>query len=328
MSAMSRNPGNWHWTSKDCRPWTKEYFSKELIISKEKNGFLVSIIKLTECEGDVDISMRKGKIITIFDLKISLEFSGKLPNGMDVFGSIIIPEVAHDIDDYTFEIEIFSETKENQIIKNFIKSEITPEIKKRLKLLGNALIEAHGKDVLLSVDKNVPSKPSIPIACHTISQNGLNSNGVTNNIKSVEKNEKKTSIINTIMITDNIDFQASASELYITFIDHSRLKAWTGSLPVVDPKVGGKFSLFGGNVQGEFIELVESQKITQKWRLMIWPQDHYAVLSLTFDQHTNGTMLRMKMSDVPVGQEDVVKSNFLEYYIKPIKTIFGYGSVL
>lgn len=65
-----------HWTSKDCRPWTKSYFAKELIVSAEKNGIFASITKLTDCTGDVDVSMRKGKIITIYDLKIVLEFNG------------------------------------------------------------------------------------------------------------------------------------------------------------------------------------------------------------------------------------------------------------
>ncbi|KAG5517926.1 hypothetical protein PMAC_000381 [Pneumocystis sp. 'macacae'] len=271
MSATSRNPGNWHWTSKDCRPWTKSYFAKELIVSAEKNGIFASITKLTECTGDVDVSMRKGKIITIYDLKIVLEFNGKLVDGTDVSGTITVPEVAYDSDDYIFEIEVFSETKENRIIKEFIKLELAPQIKERLSLLGEALIETHGKDVLLSVDKGVTPKPSESIMDCSVSQNGVN---VTKTTRSVESTSKigNRSIINTVSISNNIDFQAPASELYNTFIDCSRIKAWTRSPPDIDARVGGKFSFFGGNIQGEFLKLVEHKEVTQSWRLGTWPE--------------------------------------------------------
>ncbi|CCJ30899.1 unnamed protein product [Pneumocystis jirovecii] len=323
MSATSRNPGNWHWTSKDCRPWTKSYFAKELIVSAEKNGIFASITKLTDCTGDVDVSMRKGKIITIYDLKIVLEFNGRLVDGTDVSGSITIPEVAYDTDQYVFEIEVFSETKENQIIKEFIKSELVPQIEERLSLLGEVLIETHGKDVLLSVDKGVTPKPSEPIVDHSVSRNGVNTTKAVYGTESASRIGNH-SIINTVLISDNIDFQAPVSELYNTFIDFSRVKTWTRSSPHIDPKVGGKFSLFGGNVQGEFLKLIEPKEITQLWRLGTWPEGHYAKLILIFDQGMTGTTLRMKMEGVPVDQEDVVKSNFEEYYVKPIKTAFGY----
>ncbi|EMR09964.1 hypothetical protein PNEG_01722 [Pneumocystis murina B123] len=328
MSSTSRNPGNWHWTSKDCFPWTKSYLSEKLIISAEKEGITASIVKLSSCSGDVDVAMRKGKVITIYDLEISLEFNGKIPGDIEVSGSITIPEVSHDNDEYLFNIEIFSETKENQIIKGFIRSYIVPELKERLRFLGQALIDAHGKDVLLLIDKNTASNPSTPNVSYAKSQNGIRASTLSGKEGVEEKTKGKCSIINTVEISENIDFQASTSQLYSVFLDHSRLEIWTRSKVEVDPKVGGKFSFFGGNVQGEFLELVESKLILQKWRLKTWPEGHYAELKLLFDQSIDGTLLRMKMSDVPVGQEDVVKCNFQEYYVKPIKTVFGYGSVL
>lgn len=295
-------------------------------MSEEKDGIAASIVRLTGCSGDVDVAMRKGRVITIFDLEVSLEFNGRASDGLDVSGSITIPEVSHDSDDYVFNIEIFSETKENHAIKAFILSYIVPKLRERLSVLGQALIDAHGKDVLLLVDKNTASSPSLGASCANTQ------NGIRTSASGKDGVEAKTkggcSIINTSEISENIDFQAPISELYSVFLDRPRLEAWTRSKAEVDPKVGGKFSLFGGNIEGEFLELVESKLVLQKWRLKTWPEGHYALLKLIFDPNIDGTLLRMKMSGVPVGQEDVVQSNFQEYYVKPIKTVFGYGSVL
>jgi activator of HSP90 ATPase len=71
------NPNNWHWVSKDASGWAKEYLEKELCtISAEDDGIDAKVDKLVSMDGDVDVSQRKGKVITIFDVKLSLEYSG------------------------------------------------------------------------------------------------------------------------------------------------------------------------------------------------------------------------------------------------------------
>lgn len=71
------NPNNWHWVNKDVSGWTREYLDKELVqISAEKDGVTAKIDKVVSMDGDVDVSQRKGKVITIFDVKLKLEYSG------------------------------------------------------------------------------------------------------------------------------------------------------------------------------------------------------------------------------------------------------------
>ena len=92
---------------------------------------------------------------------------------------------------------------------------------------------------------------------------------------------------------------------------------------------GGEFSLFSGNVTGTFIELVPNKKIVQKWRLAAWPAGHFSTQTLDLDQGSDSTSLRLKWEGVPVGQEDVAKANFHDYYVLSIKTTFGYvGNLL
>jgi len=46
---------------------------------------------------------------------------------------------------------------------------------------------------------------------------------------------------------------------------------------------------------------------------------HYCNLKMIFDQGMDGTTLRVTWSGVPVGEEDVTKRNFREYYVNNIK---------
>lgn len=71
------NPNNWHWVNKDVSPWAKEYLTKELLqISAEEDGVSANVDSLMSMDGDVDVSQRKGKVITIFDVKLKLEYKG------------------------------------------------------------------------------------------------------------------------------------------------------------------------------------------------------------------------------------------------------------
>ena len=66
-----------HWVSKNCLTWAKEYFEAELTkVSAEDGSNKVSVSKVSSCEGDVDVSQRKGKIITLFDVKLVLDIEG------------------------------------------------------------------------------------------------------------------------------------------------------------------------------------------------------------------------------------------------------------
>ena len=68
-----------HWVNKDASAWAKSYFDENLTkISAEDNGVSAKIDSVLEVEGDVDVSQRKGKVITLFDVKIRLEYNGTL----------------------------------------------------------------------------------------------------------------------------------------------------------------------------------------------------------------------------------------------------------
>lgn len=91
------NPNNWHWVSKNALDWTRTWFEEKLVgTSVEGNGAAAKISKVVSADGDVDVSQRKGKVITIYEVRLVLEFSGSAPEADDVSGTITFPELDHD----------------------------------------------------------------------------------------------------------------------------------------------------------------------------------------------------------------------------------------
>jgi len=279
----------------------------------------------------MDVSQRKGKVITLFDVALRLDFEGKAGDVEDVTGTINVPEVAHDTeeDEYVFEIDLHGATKEKEPVKDLVRSKILPQLRSALTKLGPALIAEHGKDIQHAPGSGPPTGYITPGQTKTISSSSINKS--TNSTVST-KEAAGGAKVNSVAVTDTTEFRTTAEELFVTFTDPQRISAFTRSPPRVwdGAQPGGKFALFGGGVSGEFVELSKPTKIVQKWRLEQWPQGHYSTLSLQFDQDdTNAvTNMRVDWDAVPVGEEDSTKERWGQYYVRSLKTTFGFGTIL
>jgi len=75
------NPNNWHWVNKDVSEWARQYLEENLTkLSAEEGDISAKLRKVTSMDGDVDVSQRKGKVITLFDVKLELEYEGETYN--------------------------------------------------------------------------------------------------------------------------------------------------------------------------------------------------------------------------------------------------------
>ncbi|KAL2798411.1 activator of Hsp90 ATPase [Aspergillus keveii] len=323
------NPNNWHWVNKDVSAWAKEYLTENLrTLSVEEDGVTAKVSNLLTMDGDVDVSQRKGKVITLFDVKLQLEYEGKTKEEESVSGTITIPEVAHDTeeDEYVFEIENYSDTSSKQPVKDLVRSKLVPQIRKELAKFGPALISEHGKDIQHAPGVN-PSSGFPKPAFHP--QGAAKEASAPKTTTTTTANKVA---VNTTTVTASDEFRTTAEELFQTFTDPQRIAAFTRGAPrqFDGAQVGGKFSIFDGNVTGEFVKLESPKLLVQKWRLAQWPADHFSTLEIGFDQNDldGVTQMRVTWTGVPVGQEDVTKQNWDLYYVRSIKQTFGFGTIL
>lgn len=192
------------------------------------------------------------------------------------------------------------------------------------------MIEEHGSDIQHAPGTDPGSGWSTP---KVYSNSSVNKSAPEPKSVSVSTTQTGSGPhVNVTTLEESTEFRTTAAELYQTFTDPARMAAFTRSPPSVftGAKVGGCYELFGGNVSGEYTVLKEPTHIEQKWRLAQWPQGHYSTLSISFDQNDvdSVTVMRVEWKGVPIGQEEPTKRNWGEYYVRSIKTTFGFGTVL
>ena len=101
---------------------------------------------------------------------------------------------------------------------------------------------------------------------------------------------------------------------------HSQL---TGSEVGIERKIGSKFSVYDGDIQGVNLELVPDQKIVQSWRYSDWPKGHYSKATFSLKQVPGGTRLTFTQTEVPEKFFEDIKQGWKDYYWEPMKDMLN-----
>ncbi|TPX43666.1 hypothetical protein SeMB42_g02296 [Synchytrium endobioticum] len=323
-----KNVGNWHWVQKNVGDWAKEYIRSHLVGSSESEGAItIKIIDLVSMEGDAELSQRKGKIITIFDLQLSFSWEGTNQEGTRATGRVDVPEFDHDSKVNNLPISVCMDGTDNAQQTNFkeVADKLLPKlISAGLKTFQSDMVTAHGKDVFIPPEEmnKHPTSPSYKPATQTIAASAAAS------LQSAQKAAKSGLLGGVITLEQSVEFVCSADDLMEVFFDQGRVAAWTRNKAVISRIPGSDFSLFGDNVTGILLEYEAGKRFTQKWRLRSWPAGHFSTATFVLEQGDESTILKLHQKDVPVGEKEITQGNWTQYYWNPIKATFGYGSLL
>ncbi|KAF8623342.1 hypothetical protein AX15_006417 [Amanita polypyramis BW_CC] len=326
-ASMAPTTANWHWKNKNVTRWSKEWFERELVtisVTGDKEGESASISAVTDVAGDVELGQRKSKLITIYDAKISLKWTGTTSEGTEVKGSLTIPEVSHEItldgsSDYTYDWTLLTaSTPEVDVIFQLAKSRLPVVLEAKFAEFPKAIIDTHGRDLTVSAEPSRAATPSsAPIPATNFKQSA-------DSLKQF-KPAARDAAISTQTIEVEASFQALADDLYALFTDEKKIPSWSRAPAQSKPEPGAEYSLFGGGVKGKYVSLTPGKEIVQTWSLQspTWLEGHSATLKTIFDQSTDSTKVTFTLEGVPAGLEDEIKRNIEGYYIHGLRSI-GY----
>jgi activator of HSP90 ATPase len=126
-------------------------------------------------------------------------------------------------------------------------------------------------------------------------------------------NRKRTSL------HEDIDLKSDPQRIYTVLLDAKQFAAFTGAPAQIDPKPGGEFSLFGGQIVGRNLELVSNQRIVQGWRPTHWSPGVYSIVEFELKPHTSGTTVALDHKGFPEGDFDHLEWGWHAHYWEPLK---------
>lgn len=323
------NVNNWHWTEKNANGWSKDKL-KELLVGLKLESVVadVSITEMEKIEGEAVVNNRKGKLIFFYDWDMTLVWQGRLKGGTGEHeGKIKIPNLSeeNDLSEIEIRITLKESTNEGEIIKDYLHHQGSKDVREQLGLYITLLKEEFPKGMILPrKDDSEQSKDAQQISSLS-SGFSTKMNVNQSNDRITSPNDKSKKKIETSSLKINQTFQCRGEDFYRAMTTPEMVSAFTNGPAKIEAKEGGKFELFGGNISGEFTELVPNKKITQRWRVKAWPQGHYSTVSIIIDQQDDHTLVKVSQTGVPQNEMDGTKENWSRYYWDAIKRTFGWG---
>lgn len=323
---MSSWNKHYHWKTKGCTPWAKDWFTENLVGKSAEvdsaDHATVSVDKLAGFEGDVELGNRKGKLITIYDCVVTLDWSGETADGTKVSGTITFPEVSHEVEDngeeYRFETELASESSAaSHELYQTVRTKLAPSLKEVFHRFRVDLIDKHAKDLGHEGDRAAPAGSSAPSASHAATAPAPTPKAASS--APVSTSATKVRVVSHLAV--------SQADLWDLLTNPARIPMWSKAPAQMSLNKGAQYALFGGNITGSIAEIDAPRKLVQTWRVPQWPSNHYGELTTLLTQSDDSTKLELVLSGVPTGQEDNAEAGLENYYIRGLKSV-GLGTIL
>jgi len=126
-------------------------------------------------------------------------------------------------------------------------------------------------------------------------------------------------------VKQSVSFAASPRKVYDLLMVSRKHAGFTGDKARIENRVGGKFSAYGGGLNGYTLELQPGKKIVQAWRCEEsgWPKGYYSTATFEFKKAKRGTKLVFIQNGVPAVRFKSISQGWRDYYWKPMREYLG-----
>lgn len=210
------------------------------------------ITKVESITGEVSLQSRKQRRFALYELDIKLKWEGQL---FDAEG-----KVAHEAKG-TLRIEDLSEETLSDLPCEVTCDDDAGEkrkLKELMRVQGAKLAKAKALEwaaelkglVAAGESSDAAAAAGKPVEKPVVKQR-------SNNTYVVSGSDGKSE---TARLEVDYEFPLAARFVYDSLLDTNRMRAATAADAAIDPKVGGKLTLFNGSVEGELLELVSGAR--------------------------------------------------------------------
>ena len=116
----------------------------------------------------------------------------------------------------------------------------------------------------------------------------------------------------------DIDYKTTPDRIYQVLLDAKQFNACSGLPAEIDPKAGGWFKLFDGQIEGRNVELIPNQRIVQAWRPSSWPAGVYSIARFELVLRGSATRIVFDHAGFTEGLKDHLAGGWAEHYWEPL----------
>jgi activator of HSP90 ATPase len=328
LGETGRNVNGWHWVENNALPWSTDRLTALLAGTTlvDRDGVTATLADSLTLTGDAIINQRKGKIIPAYELELTMKWKGIGADGTEVAGEIKAPYISeenHD-EDPEVQVSVSSGGAAGDKVRSLVVADGRPVVHKAVAIFvaelraGGPIAKEAAAGTAGEAAAAAPAAPKPAPAAPTPAAPAVQA--------------KSSSSGRSIEITES--FYASSADIFECFTDPNKCRAYTGAPATIEARPGGPFSLFGGSIEGTFINLEPPSHIEMDWRFSSWPDGTVSRVVIELEEETKGAVtLKLKQTGIPMedrfGNHDVVamtQAGWKNQVLTRMRKVFGYGA--
>lgn len=330
------NVNNWHWTEKNASHWSKAKLAGLIVGLKIEDPSIgyVSIKELCTIDGEAVANNRKAKLIFFYEWLLKGTWTAKVNGEVEdeINGEFEIPNLSEENEPHEVEVT-FTVTKGAKhaaidAIREMLRSKGRAAVQEQIASYIRELKEEYAKDLILPTKDAIKQQMTNTTGGQSVTRINNSAAGSSSSAAACQESASAS----TNMLTKSLRFEETmkckANDLYRALTDPQMLAAFTQSNVICEPKVGGQFELFDGNVSGTFVELQECALIRQRWRFKGWPLNYYSDVTMRIEQRADDTTLILEQTGVPATDYDRTENGWRRFYFDAMKRTFAFGTIL
>ncbi|KAH9519589.1 AHA1, activator of heat shock 90kDa protein ATPase [Bulinus truncatus] len=322
------NVNNWHWVEKNATNWSKDKIKELLLGLKiEHEKGTCEITEITSIEGEASANNRKAKLIFFYEFEIKGVWSGILKDDVKSYkGKFVIPNLSEENDASEIDVNVTADKSCNEAheLKDIFREEGTKLIRTQLEKYITDLKTEYGQNIILPTKTTDQTKAQISKPVNN--KENKPKQELNKFVSSTSSQSTDVGVrIHTKTLTMTETFNCQASDLYRALTFKPMVEAYMGTGIVFEPAKGERFSLAGGNIVGDFVELIPDQKLVMRWRVKTWPAEHYSEVNIELGDKEGITTLTLKQTGVPESEIAKTREGWKENYWSRMRQIFGFG---
>jgi len=118
--------------------------------------------------------------------------------------------------------------------------------------------------------------------------------------------------------TQTYIINTSPNHVWQALTDPDMLNDWGAGPASMDDAVGTEFELWGGDIWGKNVEVVENKKLVQEWYSGEWEVPSIVTFELAGDH--KATTIVLTHHDFPEAEQTSLEQGWQDFYIGPMKT--------
>ena len=120
-------------------------------------------------------------------------------------------------------------------------------------------------------------------------------------------------------IRQTVVLPGTPSRVYKTLVDAKEHAKFSGHPAHLVVRPGGRFTHYGGALEGFVILLKKNSRIVLAWRANSWQKGDYSIADFVLTKVKGGTRVEFTQSGVPTASLGSISSGWYEHYWDPLK---------